>query len=96
VIKFEQEKPIIKKEETDMKRISAACLLQTVVFQPKDDIGKDAAATLVKEEVAKYKANLERNRTNYKITEETARPDGSILIKIMRQYNSYKIGDYLS
>ena len=79
-----------------MKRISAACLLQTVVFQPKEDLGKEAAATLVKEEVAKYKSTLERGRVKYKITEESALPDGSILIKIMRQYNSYKVGDYLS
>lgn len=79
-----------------MKRISAACLLQTIVFQSKDDIGKDAAAAHVKEEAEKYKSALERSRTKYKITEETTQPDGSIMIKIMRQYNSYKIGDYLS
>jgi hypothetical protein len=79
-----------------MKRISAACLLQTILFQPKDDIGKEAAASLVRDEVASYKSRLERSGTKYRITEETVQPDGSITIKVMRQYNSYKTGEYLA
>ena len=46
-----------------MKRIKAACLLQTVHFLLKEDMPHDAAVNAVKGEVAQYKAHLERNRT---------------------------------
>lgn len=78
-----------------MKRIAAACLMQTVVFQQKDDVEKNLAASLVKEEVVKYKSNLERRGIKFTITEESSLPDGSVTIKIIRQYNSYKTGGYL-
>lgn len=78
-----------------MKRIAAACLLQTIVFRQEEDAEADAAATLVWEEIARYKAALERSKTKYRITEESSQPDGSVLMKIMRQYNGYKTGEYL-
>ena len=79
-----------------MKRIAAACLLQTIVFRQKDDVEKNTAATLVQEEVTRYKAALERSKTKYRVTEESIQPDGSVLMKIMRQYNGYKTDDYLA
>ena len=45
--------------------------------------------------MAHYKKNLERNHTRYKIVEETAQPDGSILVKVIKQYNTSPVGDYL-
>ncbi|HIV67424.1 MAG TPA: hypothetical protein IAA32_00990 [Candidatus Butyricicoccus stercorigallinarum] len=78
-----------------MKRIKAACLLQTVHFLLKEDMPHDAAVNAVKGEVAQYKAHLERNRTKYRITEETTQPDGSIVLKVRKQYNQHSTGDYL-
>ena len=79
-----------------MKRIKAACICQTLHFLLKEDVGQDYAVKLVQEEVEHYKQTLQRNRTQYKILEETTQPDGSILIKIVKQYNHSPVGDYLN
>ena len=78
-----------------MKRVKAACLLQTLHFQLKEDIDHDIAVRAVREEVAHYKTQLERNRTAFKIAEETVQPDGSIIVKIRKQYNAVNTGSYL-
>jgi len=72
-----------------VKRVQSACILQTLVFQQKEDsfLSKDDQCALNKEEVEKYKAALEKNKTRFQITEETEQPDGSILIRIRKQYN---------
>lgn len=61
----------------------------------KEDVGHDYAVSLVKEEVANYKKSLERAGTLYKIVDETAQEDGSIMIKIIKQYNACPVGGYL-
>ena len=61
----------------------------------KEDVAHDYAVRLVQDEVAHYKKNLERNHTRYKIVEETEQPDGSILVKVIKQYNTSPVGDYL-
>lgn len=78
-----------------MKRVKAACICQTLHFMLKDDLGHDYAVKLVKEEVEKYKASLDRNRTKYKLVSEETQPDGSVMIKIIKQYNTSPVGDYL-
>lgn len=78
-----------------MKRVKAACICQTLHFMLKEDIDHDYAVSLVKKEVEQYKKGLDRNRTQYKIVEETEQPDGSIMIKIIKQYNSSPVGNYL-
>ena len=78
-----------------MKRIKAACICQTLHFMLKDDLGHDYAVKLVKEEVEKYKASLDKNRTKYKIVSEETQSDGSVMIKIIKQYNTSPVGDYL-
>ena len=62
-----------------MKRVKAACICQTLHFMLKDDLGHDYAVQLVKAEVKKYKDSL----------------DGSVMIKIIKQYNTSPVGDYL-
>ena len=79
-----------------MKRVKAACLLQTLHFQPKEDLDHALAVKAVQDEVAHYKAQLERNRAAYKVDEEIIQPDGSILIRIRKQYNAVNTGDYLA
>ena len=78
-----------------MKRIKAACICQTLHFMLKEDIGHDYAVSLVKQEVEMYKKGLDRRHTKYKILDETQQPDGSIMVKIVKQYNQSPVGDYL-
>ena len=78
-----------------MKRIKEACICQTLHFMLKEEVGHDYAVRLVQEEIAKYKASLEKSGTKYKILEETEQPDGSVIIKIKKQYNSSPVGSYL-
>lgn len=78
-----------------MKRVKAACICQTLHFMLKDDLRHDYAVKLVKEEVEKYKASLDKNRTKYKIVSEETQSDGSVMIKIIKQYNTSPVGDYL-
>ena len=72
-----------------MKRVQAACILQTLVFQQKDDsyFSKEKKIALNKEEVEKYKSSLEKNKTRFQIVEETQQPDGAILVRVRKQYN---------
>lgn len=79
-----------------MKRVKAACICQTLHFMLKEDVGHDYAVKLVKEEIEQYKQTLERNRTQYKIIENTEQSDGSIIVKAIKQYNSSPVGDYLN
>ncbi|MDR3332075.1 MAG: hypothetical protein LBT08_05545 [Synergistaceae bacterium] len=53
------------------------------------------AVRMVKEEFESYKQLLERNRTKYIIVDEKTKDDGSIIIKVKKQINSYDTGDYL-
>ena len=58
-----------------MKRIKAACLLQTIHFQLKDDLGHAAAVKAVKDELEHYKVQLERKNTKFRIVDEAEQPD---------------------
>ena len=78
-----------------MKRIKEACICQTLHFQLNENLGHDYAVKVVQEEVMKYKALLDKSRTKYKIIEETTRPDGSVVIKLKKQYNNAPVGSYL-
>lgn len=78
-----------------MKRVKAACICQTLHFMLKEDVAHDYAVKLVREEVVHYKKTLERNNTKYRILEETEQEDGSILVKVIKQYNTSPVGNYL-
>ena len=78
-----------------MKRIKAACICQTLHFMLKEGTERDFAAALVKQEVEQYKKGLDRNKTQYKIIEEAVQPDGAIIIKVIKQYYTSPVGDYL-
>lgn len=78
-----------------MKRVKAACVCQTLHFMLKDDSPGEYAKKQVKEDVAQYKRTLERNHTQYKIVEESEQTDGSVMVKVIKQYNSSPVGDYL-
>lgn len=78
-----------------MKRVKAACITQTLHFLLKEDVGHEYAVQLVQAEVAKYKNQLEKGGTKYKILSETTQEDGSVIVEIKKQYNTSPVGNYL-
>lgn len=78
-----------------MKRIKAACITQTLHFMLKDDFEHNYAMKYVKEEVEKYKRDLEWKGIKYNILREEEQNDGSIIIEIKKQYNSAPVGNYI-
>lgn len=72
-----------------MKRVKAACILQTLVFAQKDDCGMslEQQRKLNHDEVSRYKEMMDKSRTRYQITEETEQSDGSVLVRVRKQYN---------
>lgn len=78
-----------------MKRVKAACITQTLHFQLKEDAEKAYALELVKEEVERYKKQLEKSGAKYRILSEEKQEDGSVIIEIKKQYNTSPVGGYL-
>ncbi|MGI5883478.1 MAG: hypothetical protein ACOX83_00765 [Candidatus Spyradocola sp.] len=78
-----------------MKRIVSACLHQTILFSSKEDLPREWAVRAVQEEYAAYRRQLDERKIPYRIVEETAREDGSILVRVKRQNNQYDVGTYL-
>ena len=72
-----------------MKRVKAACVLQTLIFAQKDDCGltREQQYKVNCEEGERYKAAMDRARTRDQITEQTEQPDGSVLVLVRKQYN---------
>ena len=72
-----------------MKRVKAACILQTLVFSQKDDAGftREQALQINREEVKRYKHSLERTHTRYQILDEVEQSGSSIQIHVRKQYN---------
>ena len=79
-----------------MKRVKAACICQTLHFQLKDDVPCQYAEELADKEYAQYKEGMTRNGTQFRIVEEAKQPHGSIIVKIIKQYNNSPVGDYLN
>lgn len=80
-----------------MKRIKAACIMQTIRFQQKEGSGFSVNVLLDmnRAEAERYKQQLDRTRTRYKIEEQTEEPDGTVIIRIRKEYNSRtEIGAY--
>lgn len=71
-----------------MKRIMSACLQQTIKFDTLKD-------TDPKEDFQRYLKTLERKGQAYKILETKNENDGSIIVKLIKQYNSYSAEGYL-
>ena len=79
-----------------MKRVKAACIIQTLHFLLKEEVGHDFAVQLISEEVKKYKEQLNKNKVQYKILSEETQADGSVIIEIKKQYNSSPTGNYMN
>ena len=72
-----------------MKRVKAACIQQTLVFMQKEDCGLSHSAIVSqnRSEVNRYKQSMDRTHTRYQIVSEEEQPDGSILLRVRKQYN---------
>lgn len=72
-----------------MKRVKAACILQTLVFSQKPELlySKEQALKINYEEIEHYKETLERAKTRYQIIDTAEQDDGSVIIHIRKQYN---------
>lgn len=72
-----------------MKRVKAACILQTLVFLQKPDCGlpREQILNLNRQELERYKRELERGRVRHRIVSEEEQPDGSIVVRVRKQYN---------
>lgn len=71
------------KEVNFVKRIIFACLEQTNRFDNSEDFDL-------------YKSALENKKTPYKILDVKTDADGSVVVKMKLQYNTYAVGDYLN
>lgn len=78
-----------------MKRVEAACVCQTLRFSAKDEMSRKYAAEAIQSEIEYYKKKLEASHTAYKIVDQIEQPDGSVIVKVIKQYNYSPIGDYL-
>lgn len=78
-----------------MRRVKAACICQTLHFQLSEKLPRAVAAQQVQKDIANYKRMLEASHTKYRILDEQLQPDGSVLVKIKKQYNASPVGDYL-
>lgn len=72
-----------------MKRVKAACIQQTLVFMQKEDCGLSRGAILEinRRELEHYKQTMDRTRTRYQIVSEEEQEDGSIIVRVRKQYN---------
>lgn len=78
-----------------MRRVQSACLEQTLHFSVRDSLSPEETNRLVRTEVEQYKTELDRKCIRYKIEGERILEDGSIILRIRKQYNAHDCGDYL-
>lgn len=73
-----------------MKRIQAACIMQTLVFSQKEENGftPEQALKLNRAEFEHYKESLVRTHTRHQITDVQQREDGAIIAHVRKQYNA--------
>ena len=68
---------------------------QTLHFLLKEDTDPALAQRLVQDEVAAYRKRLDVSGVRYRILSEERQTDGSVILKIKKQYNQSPVGDYL-
>lgn len=78
-----------------LKRIKSACLEQTIHFELSDKLPHDEAVAAAEKEAGLYKRDLARKGIPCRVDREETLPDGTHLLVIRRQYNSYPTGTYL-
>lgn len=71
-----------------MKRITSACLEQTIRFDTYNDAKPQ-------EDLNRFLELMDRKNTKYQVVDQVENSDGSIIIKIKKQYNAYKTDGYI-
>lgn len=71
-----------------MRRITSACLLQTMRFDTLNDTDPEA-------DFKEYCKKLDEKKTKYVIEEKRNEPGGILIVKIKKQYNLYRMDGYL-
>lgn len=71
-----------------MKRITSACLEQTIRFDTYNDADP-------KEDLKRFLEVLDRKKTRYQVVEQWEESDGTLFIKLKKQYNAYKTDGYI-
>lgn len=71
-----------------MKRITSACLEQTIRFDTYNDAKP-------REDYERFLELLERKKTKYQVVEEKEESDGTLFVKLKKQYNAYKTDGYI-
>ena len=71
-----------------MKRITSACLEQTIRFDTYNDAKPE-------EDLKKFLELMDRKKTKYPLVDQRQESDGTIFIKIKKQYNTYKTDGYI-
>lgn len=71
-----------------MRRIVSACLLQTMRFDTTKEADPEQDFTI-------FCKKPEKSSVKYVIEEKTKEADGSLVVKIRKQYNSYSTDGYL-
>ena len=77
-----------KRKSFTMKRITSACLSQTIKFEA-------FTSQEVKAEYDLYLKKLDAKNTKYVIDDFQDNGHGVITVKIRKQYNTYHTGEYL-
>jgi len=72
-----------------MKRVKAACILQTLVFMQKEDCGlsKNSILEINRHEFERYKQTMDHTHIRYQIVSANEQEDGSIIVRVRKQYN---------
>lgn len=72
-----------------MKRVQSGCILQTLIFAQKEELGytKEQALRVNREEFEHYKLLLDRSHTRHQIVSEAEREDGSLVVRVRKQLN---------
>lgn len=65
-----------------MKRVLSACLQQTIRFESR-------------QELEEYKKQMDQKGKTYRIDTEQDESTGSVVITVRKQYNEYRVGEYL-
>lgn len=65
-----------------MKRVEGACVELTQAFETR-------------EEFDRYVARMDKRHEKYRILEETSSPKYDVVVKMIKGYGTYSIGDYL-
>lgn len=71
-----------------MKRITSACLEQTIRFDTYNDADPHA-------DLERFLKHLDQKRTKYQLMDRREESDGAVIIRLRKQYNAYKTDGYI-